>query len=289
MGPPAGDYNAAGIALPMHPLPPVAPLANLEAIDPQTLTEVVRRVFGQHLRPLDRPSYQRPYPDWDGRSSVEHISHFTAQCSKAGYNGWHKLQLFSLSLTGAAFSWYSALPPNFVKSWQNLERTFHDRFYSPPAEVTLLNLMSSRRKIDESLAEYIECFRQLKSRCNIQILDAQATNIAEFSDFQQLVVHVVEQMIKERQAARVIRTRPANQSVLIIDEKTADESAMEEDEQPELCAAELVQGKMHTCPTLRLAKGKEVSPKVTYSFDISKVDQIFDFLLKVKQIKLKDG
>ncbi|XP_051150695.1 uncharacterized protein LOC127265065 [Andrographis paniculata] len=200
MDPSADNYKAAGIASPMHPLPPVTPLANQAAIDPQTLIEVVQRVFGQYLCPLDCTSHQRSYPDWvgatmplpynfrvtefilfsseDGRSSVEDISGFTAQFDEPGYNDWHKLQLFSLPLTGAAFSQYSALPPNSVQSWQDLERAFHDRFYSPPDEFTLLNLMSSRKKIDESAVEYIEHFRQLKSRCNVQIPDAQAMNIA---------------------------------------------------------------------------------------------------------------
>ena len=50
----------------------------------------------------------------DEKSTMEHISHFTAQCNEANQNENYKLQLFSLLLTGTAFSWYSFLAPNSV-------------------------------------------------------------------------------------------------------------------------------------------------------------------------------
>jgi hypothetical protein len=42
-----------------------------------------------------------------------------------------KVHLFSLSLTDIAFSWFSSLSPNCIDSWEQLERKFHDHFYSP--------------------------------------------------------------------------------------------------------------------------------------------------------------
>lgn len=57
-------------------------------------------------------------------------------------------------------------------------------------------------------------------------------------------------------------------------------------------SVEIVKGKVYTCPSLRLAKGmekKNFEGKVEYSFDISKAGQIFDYLLKDKQIRLVDG
>ena len=47
----------------------------------------------------------------------------------------------------------------------------------------------------------------------------------------------------------------------------------------EILAAEIVHGKPYTCPALKPSKGKEVA----------KADQIFNYLLKDKQIKLPDG
>ena len=59
--------------------------------------------------------------------------------------------------------------------------------------------------------------------------------------------------------------------------------------QGEIMAAELLGGKLYTSPALTHAKRKEkikTEEKQAYIFDISKVDQIFDFLVKDKQIKL---
>ena len=40
-----------------------------------------------------------------------------AQCGEANQNEYTKLQLFPLSLSGAAFFWYSSLAPILVKDW----------------------------------------------------------------------------------------------------------------------------------------------------------------------------
>jgi hypothetical protein len=34
-----------------------------------------------------------------------------------------------LSLIGIAFSWYVALLPNSINSWEELEQKFHDHFF----------------------------------------------------------------------------------------------------------------------------------------------------------------
>ena len=57
-------------------------------------------------------------------------------------------------------------------------------------------------------------------------------------------------------------------------------------------AAKLLGGKPCTCPALTPVKRKEkikIEEKEAYLFDISKADQIFDLLIKDKQIKLPEG
>ena len=55
-------------------------------------------------------------------------------------------------------------------------------------------------------------------------------------------------------------------------------------------ADKLIHGKPYICSALTPSKGKEVAKpdKKAYLFDISKVDQIFDCLVKDKQIKLPE-
>jgi hypothetical protein len=48
--------------------------------------------------------------------------------------------LFSLSLTGAVFVWYAALPPNYIYAWGYLERKFPEHFFSKEYELELVNL-----------------------------------------------------------------------------------------------------------------------------------------------------
>ena len=39
-----------------------------------------------------------------------------------------KIRIFPLSLSGTAFSWFSALSPNSIQIWSQLERKFHEHF-----------------------------------------------------------------------------------------------------------------------------------------------------------------
>ena len=77
--------------------------------------------------------------------------------------------------------------------------------------------------------------------------------------------------------------------ISVIDCNSAEEDVWGEPEvQADIMAAEFVHGKPYTCPVLTPSKGKEVAKpkKEAYLFDISKADQIFECLVKYKQIKL---
>jgi hypothetical protein len=96
--------------------------------------------------------YQKPYPShfdlvpylvgWrtpdfvkfngeDNRTTWEHVSQYLAQLGEVDSIDALKVRLFSLLLTGTAFSWFSSLSPNSIDSWEQLECKFHDHFYSP--------------------------------------------------------------------------------------------------------------------------------------------------------------
>ena len=105
--------------------------------------------------------YQKPYPPefdfisyptgWrvpefvkfngeDSRTTWEHVSQYVLQLGEAGLNDALQVRLFSLSLTGTASSWFSSLAPGSILNWNQLERKFHDHFYSGEAEIRLLDL-----------------------------------------------------------------------------------------------------------------------------------------------------
>lgn len=80
--------------------------------------------------------------------------------------------------------------------------------------------------------------------------------------------------------------------MFIVDAK--EESYYDDSPNPvaDIMSVELFKGKVCSCPALRPFKGKEKENSkgmVEYSFDISKADQIFDYLLKDKSIRLLRG
>ena len=68
------------------------------------------------------------------------------------------LQLFPFSLTGATFTWYSSLPPNFVQSWADMECLYHDKFYKPQPESSILDQLGIKQQANEVVIEFLQRF-----------------------------------------------------------------------------------------------------------------------------------
>ena len=107
-------------------------LANLR----EEMAKMLRENFGVEL-PRNR-IYQKPYPEYfdaiqcppgykipdfvkfngEGtKTTWEHLSQYLAQLGEAGSLNELKVRLFSLSLTGTAFSWFSSLPHGSIRVW----------------------------------------------------------------------------------------------------------------------------------------------------------------------------
>ena len=80
----------------------------------------------------------------DNWSTCEHISQYIAQLGEVGSSKSLRVRMFSLSLTGMVFSWFSSLTPNSIRSWDELEQKFHDHFYNGDNETKLIDLTSVR-------------------------------------------------------------------------------------------------------------------------------------------------
>ena len=99
----------------------------------------------------------------DSKNTFEHISQYLTQLGEAGSINKLKVHLFSLSLTGTAFSWFSSLAPNSITSWEQLEQKFHDHFFHGSYELKLSHLTSVKQMRDESVNDYIRRFRDTKN------------------------------------------------------------------------------------------------------------------------------
>jgi hypothetical protein len=84
---------------------------------------------GQSYRkPYDNRFDYHPYPQGtripefakfsgdQGKNTCEHIGQFLAQLGELADTEAFRVRLFSLSLTGTAFAWYTTLPPNSISS-----------------------------------------------------------------------------------------------------------------------------------------------------------------------------
>jgi hypothetical protein len=109
-----------------------SPLTSLGAMEKirEEMTELFRDRLGVSVARVGQ-SYQKPYDHWfdtvpytqgaripeffkfygeNGRSTHEHIGQFLAHLGELADGEAFRVRLFSLSLTGTAFAWYTALP-----------------------------------------------------------------------------------------------------------------------------------------------------------------------------------
>ena len=107
----------------------------------------MQELYGPGLKQISRSQFYKPYPKMidrenpyprgymipnfslffgeDGQSTLEDVTRFTVQCGELGNyeNFYHfKFRMFPNSLTGATFTWYTTLPRNSIRSWQEMER-----------------------------------------------------------------------------------------------------------------------------------------------------------------------
>lgn len=66
-----------------------------------------------------------------------------------GNDGFIKLRMFPNSLTITTFTWYINLPPNSIRSWQNMEEQFHAQFYRAKPKIFIADLSKLKQRPDE--------------------------------------------------------------------------------------------------------------------------------------------
>jgi hypothetical protein len=91
-----------------------------------------------------------------------------------------RVRFFAQSLTVPAFRWYTSLGPDSIRTWRQLEEQFHIEYHSKAAEARIADLAQVRQKRGETVAEYIQCFREIKNRCySTRITEKEAVELAK--------------------------------------------------------------------------------------------------------------
>jgi hypothetical protein len=233
----------------------------------------------------------------DNRTTWEHISQYTAQLGEAGTYNSLKVRLFSLSLTGTAFAWFSSLAPNSIDSWDQLEQKFHDHFFSGSYQLKLTDLTSVRQNKEESVSDYLKRFKKVKNCCfNLSLTDSDLVDLAarglrpairdrlegvEFHTLANVLVRGMAQELKLNKEKEHSKPRRSNVHVVEYDSDSSDD-------ENEVYVSEFVwpsKSKASSCASLKPAtKGRQEELKFT--FDVSKCDRIFDELLKLGNTKI---
>ncbi|XP_058764900.1 uncharacterized protein LOC131638358 [Vicia villosa] len=156
------------------------------------LTTIVERIMARNgmSTSLQRPTYSSPLADYIVQTknpwgwkvpkytkfggetrewTVEHIARYLTESGDMANNESLRVKNFPSSLTKAAFTWFTILPPNSIDSWSRLEKIFHDQFYEGHSKISLVELSNIKRRFAETIDDYLNRFRSLKARCFTQI------------------------------------------------------------------------------------------------------------------------
>jgi hypothetical protein len=259
-----------------------------------------------YRRPYDSQFDRLPYPQgtripefakFSGdqeKSTREHIDQFLAQLGELADTEAFRVRLFSLSLTGTAFTWYATLPPNSILSWGDLEQKFHEHFFSGDYELDLVDLVALRQEKDESVSDYIRRFRDTRNRCfQIHLTDKQLAGIA----FDGLRYYLKEKLegiqfftlaqLHQRASACESRSKELVKTVHHNVHIVEHSQSSSDGEPKEIHTAEIVwpeQAKSSACSSLQPVQKKR-QEEIKFTFNVGKCDKIFDELLKNGNIK----
>jgi hypothetical protein len=96
---------------------------------------------------------------------MEHITRFIIQCGETRNVDALRIHLFSSSLSGLAFSWFTSLPTNSIIEWSYLEQQFHNYFFSGIHEMKITDLTRLKQRNDETLTGFVQRFREVRNKC----------------------------------------------------------------------------------------------------------------------------
>ncbi|KAK1664852.1 hypothetical protein QYE76_053011 [Lolium multiflorum] len=243
------------------------------------------------------PKYRLPdfnkFSGAEGSSSIEHVSRYLAQLGMASASDQLRVRCFSQSLTGPAFGWYTSLQPNSVQSWKQLEELFHTQYHSETTEAGIAELAQVRQKRGETVAEYIQRFRTVKNRCySVHITEKEAVELAvaglaaSFKDltFQveyNSLTHLVNRLTLYEQRHPELYQDKFKRAISLVNADEDEDST----EDQEIAVAEWTR----TPVPVSCQWVNPPGPPRGLDFDVTKTEQIFDLLLKEKQLKLPEG
>ncbi|XP_058762579.1 uncharacterized protein LOC131635961 [Vicia villosa] len=189
-----------------------------------------------------------------------------------------RLKHFPPSLTKAAFTWFTTLPPNSVDSWPKLEKLLHEQFYEGHSKISLV----PEHEPVQMVAEVLDY--SIKKKIDPNFVKSMSQLADRGRHLERLRLEKV----------RHTKAKGKKEKVAYVDYDDT-EPIYEADYispiEAEIDLAEMKPRPVYECKSLFPSKGKNVSvdnisrfPAKAYTFDISKCEEIFDALVKDGQI-----
>lgn len=198
------------------------------------------------------------------------------------------------------------MPANSVQTWEQMENAFHDYYFRIQPEITISDLAALKQAEDEPAQEFITIFRKLKMKCRIPIEERHFIQMAQaalkislrkrfdgmlFADLAELAdkASKYEDLLREEQQRRnsskgtYYKTPSAVHLVEVVAE-------MAKLKHPIRCKALIKPPKDQKPPPFigGFVPNKPALNKV-YSFDLTKVDALFDEMFLQKAINHPTG
>jgi hypothetical protein len=149
-----------------------------------------------------------------------------------------RVRFFSQSLTGPAFGWYTSLGPDSIHTWKQLEEQFHIQYHLEAAEAGIADLAQVRQKRGETVAEYIQRFREVKNRCySTRISENEVVELVSLGlakpirdlvfqlEFKSLA-HLVQKMTVYEQLHLELYQDKFKRQVVMVDAEDSEDSGM---------------------------------------------------------------
>ncbi|XP_050919338.1 uncharacterized protein LOC127136868 [Lathyrus oleraceus] len=244
-------------------------------------------------------------------STVKDVARYLIEAKDISNNESLRIKFFPSSLIKNAFTWFATFPQSSILTWNQLERMFHEQFYMGQTKISLKELASIKRKFIEPIDDYLNRFGLFKARCFTQVPEHELVEMAvgglDYSIRKKLDIQYLRDMTQLADRVRWLEClkeengrENKNKRITYVYFSNDDEGSCNgpsDFDKNEINLAELKQGPPYACKVLAPSNGKkpiepkknDKFPKKTYTFDVTKCDEIFDLLVKDGQMIVPPG
>ncbi|CAL2229278.1 unnamed protein product [Prunus armeniaca] len=253
--------------------------------DMGALQRMIREMMEPEARRGERSTFRKPYLAYIDQIPLSpgfKVPNFTL------FNGEDPHASLVEHIGRQAFIWYTSLPANSVQTWEQMENVFHDYYFKIQPEVTI-----------SDLAALITRFRMLKMKCRIPMEERHFIQMAQAAlkiSLRKRFDGMLEEQQKGNSSKGTYYKTPSSSVHLVELESEEDTEGWEE---REIAVAEMAKLKHPiSCKALtRPPKDQKLPPftggfvpskptqNKVYSFNLTKVDALFDEMLLQKAIE----